>query len=708
MSIIFQAVQKKTMPNYYDRDLSWLSFNFRVLQEAQDQNLPIYERIKFLAIYSSNLDEFYRVRVAYLRRMLKVKEKDRYDDENEISLTPTQSVLDRIHAEIEKHRALMGQIYRQTILPELAKHGIVLYKNSHLEPEHQVMAVHLFKTKILGYLQPVYLSLDKKAPFLQNRALYFAIRISRKGVKAMALLNIPSDKLDRFWQLPQLNGNYFYIFLDDLIKMNLKVVFPGYEIEECVAIKMNRDADLNLEDEYGSDVVNMVKKKLEKRNLGVPSRFIYDGKITPAFLDTLQKLFSLKGEDCVRGARYHSFFDLMKLPNPLKPQLESPSLPYLPHPELDKSDYLLDCARRKDFLLHFPYHSYDYVLRLFSEAAIDPDVREIRVMVYRIAVNSFVANALISATRNGKKVTVFVEVKARFDEANNIKWAKELELAGVKIIYSLPGLKVHAKTALIKRLNDKGGLETYGYFGTGNFNEITAGIYCDYGLLTSNKSLVSELERIFDFLDNQDEQPVFRNLLVSKFNMRQTFLEFIQREIDHVRAGIKGHILIKLNNLEDRQMIDALYEAAQNGVKVQIIARSVCCVNPQIHPNMEVMRIVDKYLEHARIFIFHNNGKNDVYLASADWMRRNLSSRIEVAFPLLDPKLKADIFKVIELQLKDNTTSSYIVNPELPCIRKQRGPNEPPVRAQMDIYKWLKKRNEENASKVKKGSANAI
>ncbi|TAF32368.1 MAG: polyphosphate kinase 1 [Cytophagales bacterium] len=691
------------MPSYYDRDLSWLSFNFRVLQEAQDTNLPIYERIKFLAIYSSNLDEFYRVRVAYLRRMLKVKNKEKNNTEDDDGATTmlTQAVLDRIHAEIEKHRAYMGQIYKREILPELAKHDIILYKNSHFEPEHQVAAVHLFKTKILGYLQPIYMSLDKKAPFLQNRALYFAIRLSKKGVKAMALLNIPSDKLDRFWQLPKLNNKHYYVFLDDLIKMNLKVVFPGYDIEECVAIKLNRDADLNLEDEYGSDLVNMVKKKLEKRNLGVPSRFIYDGKISGGFFRTLQDIFGLKNEDCVRGARYHSFYDLMKLPNPLKPQLEQPNIPYLPHPELDKSEYLLDCAKSKDFLLHFPYHSYDYVLRLFSEAAIDPDVREIRVMVYRIAVNSFVANALISATRNGKKVTVFVEVKARFDEANNIRWAKELELAGVKIIYSLPGLKVHAKTALIKRLDEKGELKSYGYFGTGNFNEITAGIYCDYGLLTSNKALVGELESVFNFLDNQDEQPVFRNLLVSKFNMRQGFVGRIQREIDNVRSGGLGRILIKVNNLEDRQMIDALYMAAESGVKVQIIARSVCCINPQHHPNLSVMRIVDTYLEHARIFWFHNNGEEDVFLASADWMRRNLSARIEVAFPLYDPKLKADIFKTIEIQLKDNVKSSVIVNPEMPCVRKLPLNGEKAFRAQMETYAWLKKRNEKKLKTAK-------
>jgi polyphosphate kinase len=452
---------------------------------------------------------------------------------------------------------------------------------------------------------------------------------------------------------------------------------------------MNRDEDLNIEDEYSGDLVEKIKKQLDKKGKGTPTRFLYDRDMPRYFLRFLTKTFDLKKEDLVAGGRYHNLNDLMKLPNPLKPDLEYPTLPPLEHPALDSSDSIFAAIEKEDQILHFPYHSYDNVLRFFNEAAIDPEVDSISVTLYRIANQSLIANALISAAFNGKKVTVFVEVKARFDEENNLYWAQKMEGAGIRIIYSIPGLKVHAKVALVIRKT--GDIKRgYAYLGTGNFNESTATIYADHGLFTTNQEIVEELGNVFRYLYKKKVKKDFEHLLVSQFNMKEKFLELIDKEIEAAKIGEKSGIIIKLNNLEQKEMIEKLYEASRAGVTVQIIVRGICCLTPGVEglsENIKVMRIIDRFLEHARVFIFQNNGNEKIFLSSADWMHRNLDRRVEVGFPIYQANIKEEIKKIIDLQLNDNTKAVSIDRNQknLPCGNG----SEKPIRAQMDIYEWL-------------------
>ncbi|MDW7690879.1 polyphosphate kinase 1 [Flammeovirgaceae bacterium SG7u.111] len=679
----------ETEQKYFNRDLSWLSFNYRILQEAKNPEVPIVERVKFLAIFSSNLDEFFRVRVAAIRSLMKIGKKK---INKNIGFEPAKAFA-LIHAEIIRQQQEYGKAFYEGILPTLEREGIVLYNEQPKLMLHKETITRLFKSRVLAYLRPVLLT-EESRPFLQNRKLYLAVELKRKDAEELnryAVLNIPSDNLPRFAALPVVDGIYYYTFLDDVIKANLEIVFPGYEIVGCYSLKMNRDADLYIEDEYDGDLVEKIKRQLDKRNIGAPSRFLYDLNMPVKFQEFLQNILGLDREDMVPGGRYHNFYDLFSLPNPKAPDLEYPSMPSLSHPLLDKSDSFFEAMDKRDYMLHFPYQSYDYVLRFFNEAAIDAYVTDIFVTVYRVAANSFIANALISAAMNGKNVTCFVEVKARFDEENNLKWAAEMEKAGVKIIYSIPGLKVHAKVALVVRRKE-GLKKRYAFLGTGNFNESTAKIYADHGLFTSEKSLNKELEKVFGFIETQENKPEVKHLLVAQLNMKERFLEMMDREIAQAKEGKSASMVLKVNNLEDLVMVDKLYEASRAGVKVELIIRGICCLVPGVEgmsENITIRRIVDRYLEHARIFVFHNGGDTEVYLGSADWMGRNLNNRIEVVFPVLNKRVKADVLKIVEFQLEDNVSA----------VALDEGLNNVPlevkgekVRCQEDVYHWLKEK----------------
>ncbi len=677
---------------YYDRDLSWLSFNYRVLLEAKDITVPLYERVNFLAIFSSNLDEFFRVRVAALRGAIKLGE-ERYSRDHRLS---SKMLLAKILETVKAQQEEFGSIYRDHILPALAENGIILYNNAEILDVHQAATRHYFRTKVLTYLQPIIFSEKSKTPFLENRSLYFVIKLKRKQEPELAfqyaLLNIPSNHLPRFYALPKHNNFYYYIFLDDVIRCNLEMIFPGYEIMECHSIKLNRDSDLHIDDEYTGDLVDKIKERLDSRNLGVPSRFLYDARMPQDTLDFITKELQLDQADMVLGGAYHNLDNLSKLPNPMEPLLENEPLPALPHKQLEEHDTLFEAIKDQDYILHFPYNSYDYVLRFFNEAAIDPFVSEIKLTVYRIAASSFIANALISAVRNGKKVTVFVEVKARFDEANNLRWAAAMEKAGIKIIYSIPGLKVHAKVALVIR-KESGKRQEFAFFGTGNFNESTAKIYADHGLLTANPELTDELNQVFKYLNKRKTEPNLKHLLVSQFNILPRFMELIDREIKLAKAGKTGHIIIKLNNLEDPVMIDKLYEANRAGVQIDLIVRGICCLIPGVEgmsENIKIVRIVDRFLEHARVFIFHHEGKPDIFMGSADWMRRNLYHRVEVVFPIYDEQARQEILRIVQLQLLDNTKG---------CLLDEEHRNHPisqenaeKIQAQVDTYQFVKEK----------------
>ncbi len=686
-------------PPTLNRDLSWLSFNYRILQAARQDALPLFDRIRFLAIYSSNLDEFFRVRVAALRTLAGIKKKRLAE---RLAFDP-QEVLEAIGRVVPRQQEEYGEVWRHGILPALAGHGITLYGDEPPLPAHQREIDRLFRGKVLSYLQPVvWQAGGSKAPFLDNREIYLALEVwpqpaPEAGEGLLAFLNVPAGPLDRFVRLSPVAGRHYLMFLEDVIRQHLALVFPGYRVGDCYSVKLNRDADFTIDDEFNGDLVRKVREQLEKRKTGKPTRFLYDGRMPAALLARIAASLDLQPGDLVAGGRYHNLHELFKLPNPLHPQLEEPPLPPLTKLSLEGADPTFAAIDREDQLLHFPYHSYEYVLRFFNEAAIDPWVEALKVTLYRVAADSLIANALISAARNGKRVTVFVEVKARFDEENNLRWAAEMEAAGVRILYSLPGLKVHAKIALVKRRRPDGGRTWYGYLGTGNFNERTATLYSDCGLLTRHPATTRELGRVFAFLEGKKARPVFRHLLVAGFNMKERLLELLDREIGFARRGRPGRVVIKLNNLEEDELIAKLYEASRAGVAVDLLVRGICCLVPQ-HPSwsptIRAFRLVDRFLEHARIFYFSNGGDEEMYLSSADWMTRNLHRRIEVGFPVRHPGHRHELAKLLELQLADNTRLCGLDGEGGNVPVAPPAGDAPPVRAQEDFYHWLAQREQ--------------
>lgn len=656
----------------YNRDMSWLSFNYRVLLMAADQQVPLYERIKFLSIFSSNLDEFFRVRMPAILAINKVLEKDPAAGENEsISSETLQEVLQEINRQQQEY----GQIFTGTVLPDLLSRGVQLYYNQPVAAPHLSFTKNYFLTTVLAYLQPVWLHHKREKLFLENNQLYLAVTLipdSNTNIQEYVIVNIPAA-LPRFLQLPALEGIHYIAFLDDIIRTHIGYLFPGHTVESCHSIKLTRNAEMDM-DEMKVDILEEVETLIRKRELGVPTRFLYDAAIPRPLLHFLAHQFDVQEDELVLGGRYHNLKDLANLPAPAGlTQVDYPKVIPAEEKAAAATDRLLDLVLQQDLLVHLPYQRYDYILRFFSEAAADPDVAEIYVTLYRIASGSQIAQALISAAKNGKKVTVFVELKARFDEANNIRWAKKMKEAGVKLIYSIPGMKVHAKTALVKR--NRGYQWDYcGLIATGNFNESTARFYTDHVLFTSHKDITREMELLFLYLQSR-EQPVgyqflqFQHLLVAQFNMTERFTQLIDREIVHLKEGKPARITIKINNLQERGMINKLYEASQAGVKIDLIVRSINCLVPGIpeSANIRIIRIVDRYLEHARVFIFHNNQQEEVYMGSADWMNRNLHRRIEVCVPVYDPVLRQQLKDIIRLQLQDpgkaqTAIQSYVQN----------------------------------------------
>ena len=684
---------------YFDRDLSWLSFNYRVMMEARDESLPLYERIKFLAIYSSNLDEFFRVRVASIRSLFDLDKKAR----KKLGVK-AKSLLREIRGQVDRQQEEFGQIFRGQILPGLEAHNIYLHRAAPKDPAHQAFMQDYFRHEVLPYVHPNLLRKGKIAHFLRDQTLYLAVEMYARPQKGSskaespqrrryALVQIPTHYGPRFIELPGTGERHDIVFLDDIIRAHLDEIFPGYHVKDSYCIKLSRDADLQIEDEFSGDLVEKIASSLTQRRVGVPARFLYDPHMPPDMLKYIRETFNLSEDDLMPGGRYHNFSDFFAFPNPLAPQLENPRFQRLPHPGLDSDLSMFTSIGAKDRVLHFPYQTYDYVLRFLNEAALDPAVEEIKTPQYRVASNSAIVSALIRAARNGKRVTVFVELKARFDEAANLQSAAEMTAAGVKVIYSMPGLKVHAKIALVKR-REAGELRGYAFLSTGNFNEKTARIYADHGLLSARPELTGELEEVFRFLEDPDYRPApFRQLLVGQFNMKAGFLALIDREIEHARAGREARMILKLNNLEEPVMIDKLLEASQAGVQIELIIRGICCLRPGlpgISENIRIVRIVGQHLEHARVFIFHNAGAEALYLASADWMDRNLNRRVEVGFPILDPENKAEIRKVVQLQLHDNVKAVQL-NENMENVPVQRAEGEAPIHAQADVYELIRK-----------------
>lgn len=691
-------MQKSTY-QFFKRDISWLSFNYRVLLEAKDERLPVYERIKFLSIYSSNLEEFYKIRVSgYHSSLLESINRDE-------SVEEAFKTIAQINNEVTAQEKEYHAIFNNMILPELKKNRIVLYQTHELESFHRAYVEKYFNEEVFPYLQPMIIQKDDIHSFIQDGRIYQAISLQKKKKKkdatdkggyTYALMKIPYTKIPRFIELPEHEGNHYILFVDDVIKANMSSVFPGYEIVDCFSIKISRDADFSLEDEDQKDIAEKILRKVRKRKIGAVTRFQYDKEMPDYFLEYLREAYEIEEEELLPSGRYLNLADLADLPNPVGDALRQKLPQPLRVPELETNNSVLRVLRKQDVLLHFPYQSFDYLLRFLLQAAFDPKVIEIKVTQYRVAENSAVINSLISAAKNGKKVTVFVELKARFDEVNNWLTSELMQQAGVKIIYSLPGLKVHAKLAYVrKRSNDPSDpLKGYAYLGTGNFNEKTARIYSDKGLLTSNKAFIKDIDEVFRVLEGKPHMHPFQHLLVTQFNMLSTIHAMIEREIEHVKNGDLGYIILKMNSLEDKGVIRALYRASEAGVKIDLIIRGICCLIPgqPYSENITVTRIVDAYLEHSRVWYFLNRGEENVYLASADWMGRNLHRRIEVAFPIYTEYLKRQIIDILKIQLADNQSAVWLDENLQNVFKRDSKPDDaPPVRAQQATYAYLKK-----------------
>lgn len=680
---------------YFKRDISWLSFNYRVLLEAEDETLPIYERIKFLSIYSSNLEEFYEIRVAEHRGVIMKK------NFTEESGAEAEETLAEITEEVNRQQREYYRIFSK-VLQELNRQDIYLYQDSRPEPFHEEFVHNFFNEEVFPFLSPVMIQAGDIRTFIRDRRLYLVIRMVKKSKRMAepdyvpdyyyALMKIPYAKVPRFIELPTHEGKHYIMFIDDIIRANLSSIFPGYVVESCYSIKISRDADIYLDDEKGGNIVENIRKKVKKRKIGALSRFMYDSNMPDDFLAFICSAFGITTDDLVLGGRYNNLQDLIKLPNPKGKELEQQVPPPMRVPFLDEMGSVFRAVKKRDILLHFPYQSFDYLIRFLMEAAFDPKVDEIKITQYRVAENSAVINTLISAAQNGKKVTVFVELKARFDEENNMSTAERMEQAGIRIIYSIPGLKVHAKVAVILRKDTEDGCKRrdFAYLSTGNFNEKTARIYSDMALLTSNAELITDINKVFAVLEGKLAGPTFRHLLVARFNMVPELTRMIHREIEHVKAGRKGRIVLKMNGLHDQNMINELYNASENGVEIDLIVRGICCLVPNrpFSANIRVTRIVDMFLEHSRIWYFYNDGEEDLFLTSADWMRRNLNRRIETAFPILNAEIKQCIIDILKIQLQDNVKACLI--DEHLHNNFKRDDNPVKVRAQLAIYEYLK------------------
>lgn len=668
--------------NLINRELSWLSFNERVLQEALDPKVPLVERMRFLGIYSNNMDEFYRVRVANLRRMIAVKKRhiDGFDG------TPTE-LYSEIRRIVMKQQDKFELAY-QKIVNELALRNIFHLDESSVNERQYAELNNYFNVQLKHAIIPV--MLDKNTPFprLKDSGIYLAIRMvseNKRKVK-FAMIQIPAE-FPRFYRIREKESE-FVILIDDIIRLNLKNIFSIFPFDtiEAYTFKFTRDAELDLDDDISVSFLEKIEKSLKQRKKGHPVRFVYDEKMPKDLLDHLLNALNLKfGINTIPGGKYHNFKDFISFPTFEKAEfLYNPQPPNV-HPELEGQKSLINKILQKDVLLHFPYQRFDYVVDLLREAAIDPKVTSIKINVYRVARNSQVMNALMAAVFNGKNVTVVLELRARFDEENNVQWASTLKENGAKVVYGIPEYKVHSKLMQITRIENRQE-QLITYVGTGNFNERSALVYSDLALLTAEQSTSREVKKVFRLLENNLDRGIFKDLLVSPFNTRRKIISMIDGEIKNAKKKLPASIRIKLNNLTDRKMIDKLYEASQAGVKIEMIIRGICCLIPGVKglsENITAISIVDRYLEHSRFLIFHNNGKPHYFLTSADWMERNLDKRIEVGVPVKDPSIRKEIDTVFDYQWRGSVKSRLIRKDLKNLYRKLNGE---PFHAQVELY----------------------
>lgn len=674
---------------YINREISWLAFNDRVLQEAADVKVPLLERLRFLGIYSNNMDEFYKVRVATIRRMLGIGKQAK----QEIKFKP-KALLKEIAERVKKQNIKFDQTF-ENIEKELEKEKIYIINETELSLEQKKYVKHYFYNELRPKLVPIMLHYIKNFPRLKEQAIYLAVNMQQAYNKEpiYSLVEIPNTT-PRFVVLPKEEDKNFVILVDDIIRTFLHTIYQQFEYVsiEAHCIKITRDAELELDIDISKSLIEKIEHSVEARKRGEPVRFVFDKEINSNFLSYLQtKLQLSESENIIAGKRYHNFKDFMGFPNFGRDDLNFPKVSPLNFPKFNKAKTIFDVIDKEDILLHYPYQKFSYLIDFIREAAIDPHVTTIKMTLYRVANNSMVVNSLINAAKNGKNVIVVVEVQARFDEELNIYWAKKMQEEGITIIYGVPGLKVHSKLCLISRVvNDK--RTRYANFSTGNFNEKTSTIYSDTSLFTSDERLTYEANKVFRFFQNNYKVYNYKYLLVAPHQSRTRFYELIDQEVKNASKKQPASIFAKMNSLVDYDMIEKLYYAANKGVKVKLIVRGINSLVPyleELHSNIEIISIVDKYLEHSRIFIFHNNGEEKIYLSSTDWMQRNLDFRVEVSFPIYDKKLKEEIIWFMNNQWNDNVKARKLDGTLRNLYVKNR---KEKIRSQISFYNYLKEK----------------
>ena len=673
------------------RDLSWLRFNARVLQEAQSPTVPLLERLKFLAIFSSNLDEFFKVRVATLRRLSKLKKKTRA----KLGESPKRQ-LREVLAEVFRQQQEFGATFREQLLPALTAQHIHLLSEDALSESQREWTARYFEENVRDLLSPVVLDDTLHHLFLKDQTVYLTFFLSQplaKSKKAEAervlVMELPTKRHGgRFVRLPDEGEDRYVLFLDDVIRVGAAAMFPAYSHVEVNAIKLSRDAELDIEEEVSGDLMAKIRSSLSKRETGFPARLLYDPTMPKETLRAIKQKTGITDEELVEGSRYHNFRDFFGFPTFDEARFQYPPRPALPHPSLPRTGSLLAAIAQRDHLLHPPYQSFDYVTRALAEAAADPRVSAISITLYRVASKSAVVKALLKAAKHGKQVTVVVELKARFDEESNLFWAEKLQRAGAQVIFTPPELKVHSKLLLIARREADDTTRRYAYFSTGNFNESTSEVYTDHGLFTADERLTREAAAVFGYLLDQSVVPTLEHLLVAPFGLRPGLTALIDYEIKQAKKGHEAYILLKLNAVQDEGMIAKLYAASQAGVRVELLVRGIGCLvpgQPGLSENIQQRGLVDRYLEHSRVYVFAHGGEEKVYVSSADWMTRNLDRRVEVAFPIFDEALRAEVRHLLDLQRNDTVKARDFENNFIRPAAEGK-----PVRAQEATYAWLK------------------
>ncbi len=680
-----------------NREISWLSFNERVLQEAEDKSVPLVERIRFLGIFSNNLDEFFKVRVATIKRMIDIENKtEKKNAEN------PKEILNEIQKFVIRLQKKFGKIYEE-IKIDLEKEKINIINEKQLTKRKAEFVQKHFEEHVLPVLNPIMLHNVSEFPILKDRSIYLAVKMTSSKSDVLteyALIEIPSDRLGRFLLFP-IRSRKYIILLDDVIRYGLKTLFSRfyYDKFEAFTVKLTRDAELDIDNDLSKSFLEKINESVRERRKGQPVRFVFDEKISKDLFNFLVEGLEIdEGDNLIPGGRYHNFKDFMNFPFLGKRHLHHEELPPVIHQAIRPNQSIFEAIRKKDILLHFPYQNFTHYINWIREASIDPAVTSIKTTLYRVANDSNVINALINAALNGKHVTVNIELQARFDEEANIYWSRKLQEVGIKVLFGITGLKVHSKLTLISRTENDNTIE-YAAVGTGNFHEGTAKIYSDLLLLTMDKRITAEVSNVFDFLDYPYKIISFNHLIVSPNFQRITLNSLIDNEIANAKAGRTASVIVKANSLVDTDMVRKLYQANDAGVKITLIIRGICSLIPGVNGlsnNIEAISIVDRFLEHARIFVFLNGGDELYFISSADWMTRNIDNRVEVTVPVYDPDLKMELKKILEIQLKDNV-KARIIDETQSNHYKKKGLLERPVRSQLELYHFYRKLSEGKA-----------